>query len=263
MAPPQDQHTDIGRALHTAVGGSGSRHLNPAPKVPRRVTPNLPRRQAERRGLRLWPVGIVLTLTFATAIGVAASVFLAGWDLLGAQRLKPEKQLTSSTLFDLVKLSFGVVAGAGALLSCPDGDEGSVVQRGLRQQKVLRAAVDEEDDVVARRVGAETLGGAAVGIRGREQGVAAERGGSFRQGAGHPFGGSRAPGQQAACCRAALAQSTQDQGRDECARSVGQCVGEQEEQGHGNLAEVGAARRSGGQRPLGLMRGLAEQPPTR
>ena len=81
------------------------------------MTPNLPRRRAERRGLRLWPVGIVLTLTFATAIGVAASVFLAGWDLLGAQRLKPEKQLTSSTLFDLVKLSFGVVAGAGALVA--------------------------------------------------------------------------------------------------------------------------------------------------
>ncbi|MEU4498917.1 pentapeptide repeat-containing protein [Streptomyces sp. NPDC023998] len=81
------------------------------------MTPNLPRRRAERRGLRLAPVGTVLTLTFATAIAVAAAVFFAGWDLLGAQGLKPERQLTSSTLFDLVKLSFGVVAGAGALVA--------------------------------------------------------------------------------------------------------------------------------------------------
>lgn len=44
-------------------------------------------------------------------------VFFAGWDLLGAQGLKPERRLTSSTLFDLVKLSFGVVAGAGALVA--------------------------------------------------------------------------------------------------------------------------------------------------
>ncbi|MFB7272429.1 pentapeptide repeat-containing protein [Streptomyces sp. NPDC056244] len=48
---------------------------------------------------------------------MAAVVFIAGWDLLGAQGLKPERQLTSSTLFDLVKLSFGVVAGAGALVA--------------------------------------------------------------------------------------------------------------------------------------------------
>ncbi|MFE2600353.1 pentapeptide repeat-containing protein [Streptomyces sp. NPDC059396] len=48
---------------------------------------------------------------------MAAVVFFAGWDLLGAQGLKPERQLTSSTLFDLVKLSFGVVAGAGALVA--------------------------------------------------------------------------------------------------------------------------------------------------
>ncbi|MFD3442541.1 pentapeptide repeat-containing protein [Streptomyces sp. NPDC058685] len=81
------------------------------------MTSNPPQRQTERRGLLLWPVGTVLTLTFATAIAVAGAVFFAGWDLLGAERLKPEKQLTSSTLFDLVKLSFGVVAGAGALVA--------------------------------------------------------------------------------------------------------------------------------------------------
>lgn len=78
----------------------------------RSVIPNLIRR--ERRGLRLWNVGLVLTLTFVTAVTIAAAVFFAGWDLLGAQGLKEEHRLTSKTLFDLVKLSFGVVAGAGA-----------------------------------------------------------------------------------------------------------------------------------------------------
>ncbi|MFE9975686.1 pentapeptide repeat-containing protein [Streptomyces hirsutus] len=37
-------------------------------------------------------------------------------DLLGAHGLKPEHRIDSQTLFDLVKLSFGVVAGAGALV---------------------------------------------------------------------------------------------------------------------------------------------------
>ncbi|QXE33995.1 pentapeptide repeat-containing protein [Streptomyces sp. GMY02] len=81
------------------------------------MTSNLPQRQAVRRGLHLWPVGTVLALTFATAIAVAAVVFFAGWNLLGAEGLKPERRLTSGTLFDLVKLSFGVVAGAGALVA--------------------------------------------------------------------------------------------------------------------------------------------------
>ncbi|MFI6494340.1 pentapeptide repeat-containing protein [Streptomyces sp. NPDC050564] len=78
---------------------------------------HLPRRRAERRGLRLWPVGAVLVLAFATAIIVAATVFYTGWDLLGARGLKPEHRIDSTTLFDLVKLSFGVVAGAGALVA--------------------------------------------------------------------------------------------------------------------------------------------------
>lgn len=54
------------------------------------------RRRAERRGLRLWPVGTVLALSFATASAVAAAVF-AGWDLLGARALMPEHRLTSWT----------------------------------------------------------------------------------------------------------------------------------------------------------------------
>ncbi|WP_030184811.1 pentapeptide repeat-containing protein [Streptomyces sp. NRRL S-813] len=75
------------------------------------------RRRAERRGLRLWPVGTVLVLSFAAAVLVAAAVFYTGWDLLGARGLKPEHRIDSKTLFDLVKLSFGVVAGAGALVA--------------------------------------------------------------------------------------------------------------------------------------------------
>ncbi|MET7722932.1 hypothetical protein ABZT44_19215, partial [Streptomyces mirabilis] len=81
------------------------------------MRPILPRRRAERRGLRLWHVGTVLALAFIAAVVVATAVFLAGWDLLGVQGLKPERRLTSNTLFDLVKLSFGVVAGAGALVA--------------------------------------------------------------------------------------------------------------------------------------------------
>ncbi|WP_434091254.1 hypothetical protein [Streptomyces flaveus] len=38
----------------------------------------LSQRRAERRGLRLWPVGPVLVLAFAAAVLVAASVFFAG-----------------------------------------------------------------------------------------------------------------------------------------------------------------------------------------
>ncbi|GGW90349.1 pentapeptide repeat-containing protein [Streptomyces lomondensis] len=81
------------------------------------MSSRLPRRQAEQRGLRLWPVGIVLVLAFIAAVLVAAVVFYAGWDLLGVTGLKPEPRIDSKTLFDLVKLAFGVVAGAGALVA--------------------------------------------------------------------------------------------------------------------------------------------------
>lgn len=73
------------------------------------------RRRTERRGLRLWPVGTVLVLTFTAAVLVAAAVFYTGWDLLGVRG--PERRIDSKTLFDLVKLAFGVVAGAVALVT--------------------------------------------------------------------------------------------------------------------------------------------------
>lgn len=82
----------------------------------RGVIPQLIRRR-DRRILRLWPVGLVLAATFALAVMIVAGVFFIGWDLLGARELKPERRLTYKTLFDLVKLSFGVVAGAGALVA--------------------------------------------------------------------------------------------------------------------------------------------------
>ncbi|MCD2468602.1 pentapeptide repeat-containing protein [Streptomyces sp. MBT42] len=59
----------------------------------------------------------MLALAFLTAVIVASSVFYAGWDLLGVQGIRTERRLDSKTLFDLVKLSFGVVAGAGALVA--------------------------------------------------------------------------------------------------------------------------------------------------
>src|SRR3954447_22315262 len=75
------------------------------------------RRAPGRRGLRLWPVGPVLALAFTGALLIAATVFAVTWNLLDAQGLEHERRLPSKTLFDLVKLSFGVVAGAGALVA--------------------------------------------------------------------------------------------------------------------------------------------------
>ncbi|MEU0382729.1 pentapeptide repeat-containing protein [Streptomyces cyaneofuscatus] len=69
------------------------------------------------RGLRLWPVGSALALTFTAAVLMAAGVFYSGWELLAVQGLKPQRRIDAKTLFDLVTLSFGVVAGAGALVA--------------------------------------------------------------------------------------------------------------------------------------------------
>ncbi|WP_405799957.1 pentapeptide repeat-containing protein [Streptomyces halstedii] len=62
-------------------------------------------------------IGIVLPLVFTVAILIAGFVFYTGWDLLGARGLKKQQKIDSATLFDLVKLSFGVVAGAGGLVA--------------------------------------------------------------------------------------------------------------------------------------------------
>ncbi|WP_369691365.1 hypothetical protein [Streptomyces sp. DI166] len=82
------------------------------------MNPHLPsRRRAQRPGLRLWPVGTVLALAFTAALAAASLVFYAGWELLDVRGLKPERRIDSRTLFDLVKLAIGVVAGAGALVA--------------------------------------------------------------------------------------------------------------------------------------------------
>ncbi|WP_369247189.1 pentapeptide repeat-containing protein [Streptomyces sp. R41] len=73
--------------------------------------------RGRQRGLQLWPVGLVLALAFVAALIVSGGVFWILVQLLGVHDLKSETRLTSQTLFDLVKLSFGVVAGSGALVA--------------------------------------------------------------------------------------------------------------------------------------------------
>ncbi|WP_343298533.1 MULTISPECIES: pentapeptide repeat-containing protein [unclassified Streptomyces] len=59
----------------------------------------------------------MLPLVFTVAVLIAGFVFYTGWDLLDARGLKKQQKIDSATLFDLVKLSFGVVAGAGGLVA--------------------------------------------------------------------------------------------------------------------------------------------------
>ncbi|MFD8693020.1 pentapeptide repeat-containing protein [Streptomyces sp. NPDC059651] len=69
------------------------------------------------RELRLWRVGRALTVTFIAAVLVSAGVFYGLVYLLDVQEIDSTAKLDAKTLFDLVKLSFGVVAGAGALVA--------------------------------------------------------------------------------------------------------------------------------------------------
>ncbi|MFC9863326.1 MULTISPECIES: pentapeptide repeat-containing protein [unclassified Streptomyces] len=74
-------------------------------------------RSLNERELRLWRVGRTLALTFAAAVLVAGGVFYGLVVLLDFQEIDTTAKLDAKTLFDLVKLSFGVVAGAGALVA--------------------------------------------------------------------------------------------------------------------------------------------------
>ncbi len=65
----------------------------------------------------MWRVGRALTLSFFVAVLVAGCVFMGLVYLLDFQEIDNTKKLDAKTLFDLVKLSFGVVAGAGALVA--------------------------------------------------------------------------------------------------------------------------------------------------
>ncbi|MFJ3594737.1 pentapeptide repeat-containing protein [Streptomyces sp. NPDC090231] len=69
------------------------------------------------RELRLWRVGRALTLSFVAAVLVSGGVFFSLVVLLDFQEIDKTAKLDAKTLFDLVKLSFGVVAGAGALVA--------------------------------------------------------------------------------------------------------------------------------------------------
>lgn len=76
-----------------------------------------PRPTPDDRELRLWRVGRALTLTFVAAVLVASGIFYGLVYLLDFQEIDTTAKLNAKTLFDLVKLSFGVVAGAGALVA--------------------------------------------------------------------------------------------------------------------------------------------------
>ncbi|MFG6299418.1 pentapeptide repeat-containing protein [Streptomyces rochei] len=82
------------------------------------MTPNRrPQPSSDDRELRLWKVGRALVVTFAAAVLVAGGVFYSLLYLLDFQEIDSTAKLDAKTLFDLVKLSFGVVAGAGALVA--------------------------------------------------------------------------------------------------------------------------------------------------
>ncbi|NYV73168.1 pentapeptide repeat-containing protein [Streptomyces sp. UH6] len=69
------------------------------------------------RELRLWKVGYALTVTFIVAILAAGGVLSFLITLLDFEEIDTTAKLDAKTLFEIVKLSFGVVAGAGALVA--------------------------------------------------------------------------------------------------------------------------------------------------
>ncbi|MFI9772916.1 pentapeptide repeat-containing protein [Streptomyces sp. NPDC052415] len=69
------------------------------------------------RELRLWSVGRALSWVFTAAVLVSGGIFYGLMKLLGFKEIDATIKIDARTLFDLVKLSFGVVAGAGALVA--------------------------------------------------------------------------------------------------------------------------------------------------
>ncbi|MFH8692592.1 pentapeptide repeat-containing protein [Streptomyces anulatus] len=76
-----------------------------------------PRSLPNEQKLRLWGVGWALALAFAGAVLAAGGTLYGLVVLLDFQKIDTTAKLDAKTLFDLVKLSFGVVAGAGALVA--------------------------------------------------------------------------------------------------------------------------------------------------
>ncbi|MFE3121373.1 pentapeptide repeat-containing protein [Streptomyces niveus] len=69
------------------------------------------------RELRLSRIGRALAFSFGAAVLVAAGVFYSLVVLLDVEEIGSTANLDAKTLFDLVKLSLGVVAGSGALVA--------------------------------------------------------------------------------------------------------------------------------------------------
>ncbi|MGP3919247.1 pentapeptide repeat-containing protein [Nonomuraea sp. 10N515B] len=82
-------------------------------------------------GLRLMRIGTALALVTGSAVVLLTVVIVGGLTLLGVQGLRPEARVSAATLFDLLKISFAVVAGLGGLVAL-------VV--AYRRQKVAEAA---------------------------------------------------------------------------------------------------------------------------
>lgn len=120
---------------------------------------------------------LVLALAFTTAILVAATVFYTGWDLLGARELKTERRIDSKTLFDLVMLSFGVVAGAGALVALVVAyrrqrveEDGALREATRLHTERFTTAVSQlgDESAAVRLGGVHALAGLADGAPSRE-----------------------------------------------------------------------------------------------
>jgi uncharacterized protein YjbI with pentapeptide repeats len=127
-------------------------------------------RRKERRGPRLLPVGPVLAAVFAVAVLVAGAVFYAGWGLLRVRGLRSAGEIDARTLFDLVKVSFGVVAGAGALVGLVVAyrrqrvvEDGALRDRTRLHTERFTAAVSQlgDDSPAVRLGGVHALAGLA------------------------------------------------------------------------------------------------------
>ncbi|MFD8050164.1 pentapeptide repeat-containing protein [Streptomyces chartreusis] len=107
------------------------------------------------------PIELVLVTTFLAAVLVGIVVFYTGWNLLGARTVQTKVRITSTTLFDLAKLSFGVVAGAGALVALIVAyrrqriDEDGALREATRlhTERFTTAVTQLADDSAAVRLG--------------------------------------------------------------------------------------------------------------
>ncbi|MEV0315549.1 pentapeptide repeat-containing protein [Nonomuraea fuscirosea] len=77
------------------------------------------------------PIGSALALVASAAVVLLTVVIVGGLALLGVQGLKPQALVSATTLFNLLKIAFAVVAGLGGLVAL-------VV--AYRRQKVAEAA---------------------------------------------------------------------------------------------------------------------------